>query len=78
MTADENGPGQPVFQVVAGHPTDEETAALSVLLTVLRRGRAKPHAPATSAVAGGWKSYWHLMQQGLIPGREAWRSTFRR
>ena len=69
---------EPVFSVVSGHASDEELAALTVVVAHLRRERGRPHAPENATVAGGWKSYWHLMQRGLIPGREAWRSTFRR
>ena len=78
MSAEETLPPAPAFSVVKGHTSDEELAALTVLLTALRRGRGRPHAPENPTVAGGWKSYWHAMGQGLIPGSEAWRSTFRR
>ena len=68
----------PAFAVVGGNPSDEDLAALAVVVTALRRARGNPHPPTKATVAGGWKSYWHTMGQGLIPGSEAWRSTFRR
>ncbi len=68
----------PTFSVVAGNPSDEDLAVLSVVVTALRRARGKPHAPTKATVAGGWKSYWHTIRQPVLPGREAWRSTFRR
>lgn len=68
----------PRFSVVAGNPSAEDLAALTVVMSLLRRGRGRPHAPENRAPAGGWKSYWHLMGHGFIAGREAWRSTFRR
>ena len=74
MTAEQG----PLFQVVAGAPSDEELAALTALLSVIRRGRGRPHAPASSAIAGGWRSYWHLVRQPTLQGQGAWRSTARR
>jgi hypothetical protein len=68
-------PREPV--VLKGNPSPEELAALTAVLAVLRRGPDKPHVPATSTLAGGWKSYWHTVRNPLNPGREAWRSTFR-
>ena len=78
MTGEQGIPDTPAFSVVRGRASDEELAALAVLLTALRRSRGRPHAPQSRAAAGGWASYWHKMGQGFIPGREAWRSTFRR
>ena len=68
----------PAFQVVSGTPSDEELAALTALFAVMRRGRGRPHAPASSAIAGGWRSHWHLVRQPMLQGYAAWRSTARR
>ena len=68
----------PLFQVVSGNPSDEELAALTALLTVVRRGRGRPHAPVNSAIAGGWRSHWHLVRHAELKGHGAWRSTARR
>jgi hypothetical protein len=74
----DRGPGADgLFEVVGGTPTDEELAALTAVVVALRRGRPDPHAPATSTLAGGWRSYWHTVRTPLVPGREAWRSSFR-
>lgn len=78
MSTQPGGPGEaPLVQVVAGSPTDEELAAVGALIVALRRGRPAPHAPETSTLAGGWRSYWHTVRTPLVPGREAWRSSFR-
>lgn len=69
--------GQPLVQVVSGNPTDEELAALGAVVVAIRRARPAPHAPVTSTLAGGWRSYWHTVRTPLVPGREAWRSSFR-
>jgi len=66
-----------LVQIVAGQPTDEELAALGAVIVALRRARPEPHAPVTNTLAGGWRSYWHTVRNPLLPGREAWRSTFR-
>ena len=68
----------PLFQVVSGKPTDEEVAVLTVVVAALRRGRSRPHAPASSAIAGGWSSHWHLARHSMLQGHGAWRSTARR
>ena len=68
----------PAFSVVAGNPSDEDLAALAVVVTALRRARANPHAPTKAARVGGWKSYWHTTRGPLLSGHEAWRSTLRR
>ncbi|MFZ2164197.1 MAG: acyl-CoA carboxylase epsilon subunit [Propionibacteriaceae bacterium] len=67
----------PKFSVVRGDPTDVELAALAAVLVAARRERGNPHAPATSTLSGGWRSYWHTVRNPLVPGREAWRSSFR-
>ena len=67
----------PLISVVGGAPTDEELAALGAVIIALRRGRPAPHAPMTSTVSGGWGSHWHTVRTPLVPGQEAWRSTFR-
>ncbi|MFT3875498.1 MAG: acyl-CoA carboxylase subunit epsilon [Propioniciclava sp.] len=80
MTGAENlDPVQaPAFQIVSGQVSDEEVAALTAVFAVLRRGRGRPHAPASSAIAGGWRSHWHLVRQPMLQGHAAWRSTARR
>ena len=67
----------PRFRIVRGHPSDEELAALAAVLVAVRRPRDTPHPPVTATLAGGWRSYWHTVRNPLMPGREAWRSTFR-
>jgi len=79
VTGDEDaGVQAPACRVGAGAPTDEERAALTAVLAVLRRERGRPHVPGTSTIAGGWNSYWHTLRHPYLPGRDAWRSTFRR
>ena len=67
-----------LVQIVGGEPNEEELAALAAVLIAVRRQRPTPHPPVTGTLAGGWRSYWHTVRNPLLPGREAWRSTFRR
>ncbi|HAM45026.1 MAG TPA: acyl-CoA carboxylase subunit epsilon [Propionibacteriaceae bacterium] len=67
-----------LVEIVSGNPTDEELAAIAAITVAVRRGRPQSHAPHTGTLAGGWRSYWHTVRNPLLPGREAWRSTFRR
>ncbi len=71
-------PEPALVQIVSGSPTEEELAAIGTVVAAVRRGRPQPHAPYTGTLAGGWRSYWHTVRNPLLPGREAWRSTFRR
>ncbi|MFP5417410.1 MAG: acyl-CoA carboxylase epsilon subunit [Actinomycetes bacterium] len=68
----------PAFEVVGGQPSDVELAALAAVLASVRRERGRPHAPASPAIAGGWRSHWHLVRGSLLQGEGAWRSTARR
>ncbi|MEA4943495.1 MAG: acyl-CoA carboxylase subunit epsilon [Propionicimonas sp.] len=61
-----------------GSPTDAELAALTAVIIALRRTRPAPHQPTSSTLAGGWRSYWHTVRNPLVPGHEAWRSSFRK
>ena len=69
---------RPALEIRSGHPTDAELAALTAVLVALQRARPAPHPPVASTLAGGWRSYWHTVRTPLVPGREAWRSSFRR
>ncbi len=68
----------PAFRVVGGTPSEEELAALAVIIRALRQGRGRLEAPQNPRISGGWKSYWHIVRQPLFPGRDAWRATLRR
>lgn len=73
-----NGPDDPgALEIRSGRPTDAELAALTLVIVALRRERPSPHQPMTSTLAGGWRSYWHTVRTPVVPGREAWRSSFR-
>lgn len=78
MTGPLSDAAAPAFRVVAGDPSDEELAALAIVVASLRRERGNPHAPQNPRISGGWRSYWHLARAPLFPGADAWRATLRR
>ncbi|RIQ27377.1 acyl-CoA carboxylase subunit epsilon [Jiangella rhizosphaerae] len=61
----------PLFRVVNGTPTDEELAALVVVLTAKAAGGRAPSEPPRSA----WSSYWSTRRAPLAPGAGAWRAS---
>lgn len=65
------------FEVISGHPDDEELAAvlsvLSAMLNTSDTGRENDDRP----MASGWKSYWRVVKQPFVPSREAWRGSIR-
>jgi hypothetical protein len=62
-----------LFSVVKGSPTDEELAALLVVLAA-RRPAAKPARSGRS----GWSAHWRSVRVDLPPGPDAWRMSSRR
>jgi hypothetical protein len=65
--------GEPLFSVVKGSPTDEELAALLVVLAA-RSASARP----TPSTGSGWSAYSRSVGAGLQPGPDAWRMSGRR
>ncbi|WP_026877344.1 acyl-CoA carboxylase subunit epsilon [Jiangella gansuensis] len=62
---------RPVLRVVRGNPTDEELAALLVVLAA--RTAAAPAQPAPGRSA--WASYWSRNRAPLTAGSGAWRAS---
>ena len=66
----------PVISVLAGSPTEEELAALVVVLTAA----AAPEPAGVRSdrpLAGGWKSYGRTLRRAHHPGPGAWRQSAR-
>lgn len=61
----------PLFRIVRGTPTDEELAALVVVLTARAAGGREPAEPPRSA----WASSWARRRAPLTPGADAWRAS---
>ena len=65
---------EPLLRVVAGQPTDEEAAALAVVLAAKLAARPAPgRAGAEHAAVGGWADRARAMRAPLTPGPGAWR-----
>ena len=65
---------EPLLRVVRGQPTDEEAAALTVVLAAKLAARAAP-AREERATAGGWADRARAMRTPLTPGPGAWRRS---
>ncbi len=61
---------QPVLRIVAGNPTPDEVAAVTVLLTALSRGAAPDTPPP-----GGWSDLSLRIRRMPAPGPGAWRNS---
>jgi len=67
---------EPLLRVVRGQPTDEETAALAVVLAAKLAARpARAHEER--AAVGGWADRSRVMRTPLSPGPGAWRNAGR-
>jgi hypothetical protein len=66
----------PMLKVVAGHPSAEELAALTVALSAVLAARGGP-AGGPGRAASGWGDRSTMMGAALRPGRDAWRRSAR-
>ncbi len=67
---------EPLLRVVRGRPTDEETAALAVVLAAKLAARPA-QAREERAAVGGWADRARAMRTPLTPGPAAWRNAAR-
>ena len=65
----------PVLAVVAGHPSAEELAALTVALSAVLAARGPAGQPGRAA--SGWADRSRMMGAPLRPGPDAWRRSAR-
>ena len=63
---------QPLLRVVRGEPTDEEAAALAVVLAAKLAARPAPDRPPGGS-AGGWADRARALHVPPAPGPGAWR-----
>jgi hypothetical protein len=67
---------EPLFRVVRGNPSGEETAALAVVLAAkLTAGPPTGHGPARRGAASRWADRAQAMRAPLTPGPDAWRRS---
>jgi hypothetical protein len=65
---------EPMFRVVKGCPTDEELAALVVVLSAVAGSETtETHRSPT----GQWAAYWRAVRAPIRPGPGAWRASAR-
>lgn len=70
-------PAAAPVQVGKGAPTDEELGALLAVIAAATRPQPPQRETDDRPIAGGWKSYYRTVRRSLVPGREAWRNTYR-
>ncbi|WP_166349250.1 acyl-CoA carboxylase subunit epsilon [Phytoactinopolyspora limicola] len=63
---------QPLVQVVTGHPSDDELAAVVAVISAKSAAPADPPEPAQPST---WAAYWRTVRTPLRPGPGAWRSS---
>jgi len=63
---------EPLLRVVRGQPTDEEAAALAVVLAAKLAARPAQGRAGRSAVSG-WADRARALRAPLTPGPGAWR-----
>lgn len=69
-------PGKPLFRVVAGHPAEEEVAAVTAVLAAkLAAGTAAPPASQHRPAASAWSDRARQLRLPLSPGPDAWRRS---
>ena len=64
---------EPMITITAGHPTDEELAAVVAVLTARRGTPTSAPEPARS----GWAAYWRAVRAPLQPSPSSWRAAYR-
>ena len=71
----------PALEVVAGHPSAEELAALTVALSAVLAARGGPggreRAVRPGRTASGWADRSRMLAAPPRPGRDAWRRSAR-
>jgi hypothetical protein len=65
------------YDIRAAGATEEEIAALVVVLQALGMAEDRLKAADDRPLAGGWKSYYRTVRQQLVYGRDAWRTYIR-
>jgi predicted negative regulator of RcsB-dependent stress response len=71
---------QPLVEVVRGHASDEEMAALTAVISALLARRQQAEAAQTAArhpAQPGWPDRAALLRGPLITGPGAWRHSAR-
>ena len=67
----------PLFAVVHGNPSAEETAALAVVLAAKLAARPAEDRARGRSPAGGWADRARSMRAPLTQGPDAWRRSSR-
>jgi Acyl-CoA carboxylase epsilon subunit len=69
----ESSSAEPALEVVKGNPSEDELAALLMVL----KARAGASTTAPKPADNGWSAYWRAMRAPLHPGPGGWRASGR-
>jgi hypothetical protein len=64
---------EPTLQVVKGNPSEDELAAVLMVL----KARTAGSATAVKDAGNGWSAYWRAVRAPLRPGPGGWRASGR-
>jgi Acyl-CoA carboxylase epsilon subunit len=64
---------EPALQVVKGNPSEDELAAVLMVL----KARSPGSAAADKDIDNGWSAYWRAVRAPLRPGPGGWRASGR-
>jgi Acyl-CoA carboxylase epsilon subunit len=64
---------EPALQVVKGNPSEDELAAVVMVLKARTPGSAAP----AGDLENGWSAYWRAVRAPLRPGPGGWRASGR-
>ena len=72
-------PEEPLFQVLAGNPTEEELAVLAAVVVGLSAGSGESEVHASSDPASTHRAWTRRRQLSLrpAPGPGSWRRSYR-
>ena len=74
-TVSTGAPEPPALSIVAGHPTAEETAAVTVVVTALAAAAASRPQPAPDGTRSAWSDRSRMLRPPVTPGPGAWRAS---
>ncbi|EPH02403.1 hypothetical protein HMPREF1531_01709 [Propionibacterium sp. oral taxon 192 str. F0372] len=74
-----NGKNEPTirFLVGRGNPSDEELAALTVVLATALAAPPPGRSNRDRTISGGWNAYWRNIRPTFLYGPKAWRGSLR-
>lgn len=73
--SDDDAPAAPALRFVSGHPTDEEVAAVQVVIAAVAAERAARGAERVAPPVNLWERSARAMRAPLMAGPGRWRES---